>query len=120
MRLEDALAEVERMFKTQVLEPDQPDPADAPVVMVVSGAIKEHDATFPILCNSEALAVNLWLREVKSYGLGRGGAPLYWREKPRMRSFQMTMAEMVGKTQTQRLVTTRYVVSSALGIGRKP
>lgn len=120
MTLDEAVKDVERSYAPHALKQDDPNPAGIEFVTIVSGAIKAEGAVFPLLCDTEARAIDLWRREVMSYGLGKMGAPLYWRDKPAMRSFQMTMAEMIGKTQTQRLVTTRYAVSSRLAIGERP
>lgn len=108
MDLIQAIAELEAKFPPT--EDEVPD--SAKFVVVTSGDIKAEGQTYPALCNSEETAIKLWLSAVYVWFPYSAGA-LYWREKPVMETFRITLAD---KNNTQRLVSDRYAVRSRLWI----
>ncbi len=109
LNLTQAIAELEAKFP-----PTQGDetPAENRFVTIASGGVKAEGATYPALCNSEETAVRLWVKAIHAEFPYLAGT-LYWREKPTIEAFHITMAD---KFNTQRLVANRYAVHSRLWI----
>lgn len=110
MDLLQAVAELEAKFPPAEAASTAPDSAE--FVTIASGGVKDEGGTYPALCNSEETAVRLWLEAVHAEFPHTAGT-LYWREKPTLEAFHITMAD---KFNTQRLVSNRYAVRSRLWI----
>lgn len=81
MKLDDAVADIERRFE---LGPDGDCSLAAngePFVTVVSGGRKQQGGRFPAWYNDEDGAAAAWHASVLAYAEGRG-TKLYWRHRP--------------------------------------
>lgn len=122
MTLEEAVSQFEAQFGTVTEETK----AEEPGTILCTGAIGLPDYPPPVLCATEALAVDLWLRNADDY-LAEWASDhsvekasdiaLIWLTPPRVQKYKMTLQEVGGG---HRIATSRYAVYSLCNLRKQP
>ncbi len=117
MQLNDALRQLEAKFPPETCPLEPLAPTGEPFITIASGGEKPDGEIYPVLCATREVAVQTWYDAVLRHAEGKGKRPiLYWRERPEIIVYHITMADERG---THRLTANRYTVRSRLVIGKK-
>jgi len=110
MTVEDAIAQLEARFRVGAPTSTALAVTGQPYATICCGGIKVEGEPHPALCADEATAVRLWYEAVLAHGHGIIDGVLYWRIKPELECFRMTVAE----TRGHRTCEDRFAIYSRL------